>query len=66
MTEQKKTVGMYETENPEWPKVIVGNFLITRQDEKSVWIQEVNSGDGGSFTNEAFESLVKDFFDANL
>lgn len=58
-------LGMYEVFNNEYPKIVVGDFSICKQDEKSVWIQH-RSGEGAQFANEKFEKAIKKFYDDNF
>ena len=59
--EENKEPGMYAAANPSYPQVKVGNFIICRQDETSVWIQ-LDSGEGGQFSDEVFSLAIDTFF----
>jgi len=55
------SVGMYEIGNPTYPQVRVGQFVICRQDDKSVWIAH-DDGEGGQFKDALFEAALLEFW----
>ena len=62
----KNRIGMYN----ETPRVVVGGYSICRQDpdgeNKTVWIEDILTGEGAAFPDESLEAVVKKFFDDNL
>ncbi len=60
-----KGPGMYEVDNPAYPKVQVGKYTICRQDENSVWIQR-DGGEGGQFRDDNFERAIENYFNDNF
>lgn len=58
-------LGMYRVNDDDCQKVQVGDYVICRQDKGSVWIQS-SDGEGGSFSNESFEKVIKLFFRSNF
>lgn len=61
----KKSLGMYEMGNPNYPKVKVGEYTICRQDENSVWIQR-EDGEGGQFSDSKFVLAIDKFYQENF
>ena len=56
-----KPVGMYG----ETPRVRIGKFTISRQDDDSVWI-ETDQGEGAQFPDNLFEQCVLKFYEKNF
>lgn len=58
---QNCDVGMYAINSPLYPQVKVGEFIICKHDDASVWIQR-GEKEGGQFQNTSFESTLKKFW----
>lgn len=61
----RKPVGMYG----ETPRVKIGKYTISRQDDRSVWIEVdegKDEGEGGAFPDTLFEQCIEDFYNKNL
>ena len=58
--------GMYEIGNKDWPQVTIGRFVIARQDDTSVWIQDEVDDDGAQFSDADVEKLLLDFYRKNF
>ena len=60
-------VGMYKLHSDQnHHRVVVGDFTITRMDDKTVWIESESRGDGGSFSDADFEAALKQFYEGNF
>ena len=52
-------------------EITIGNYLLKPyhdypDGEKSVWIEEVNSGEGGQFSVKSLEAVIKEYYDKNF
>ena len=54
----------------EMPIITIGKFTIAdmsdREDNDSVWIADIEVGDGGEFKKFQIEEVLKDFYEKNL
>jgi hypothetical protein len=54
----------------ETPRVVVGNHAICRQDpdgeNKSVWIEDIRTGEGAEFQDGLLAVVIEKFFDDNF
>ena len=57
----EKMAGMYGGT----PRVKIGKFIVCRQSEKTIWIEE-DGVDGGEFIEEVFEQAVQEFYHKNF
>lgn len=52
------------------PIITIGKFTIAdmsdREDNDSVWIADIEVGDGGEFKKFQIEEVLKDFYEKNL
>lgn len=62
--ENDTDVGMYQVDNPGYPKVVVGHMVILKHNDDSVWIEDrsPDGGEGGQFQNELVEKALAEFF----
>jgi len=64
--ETGRRIGMYG----ETDRVAVGKYSICRQNpdgkNKSVWIEDTETGEGGEFSDEVFLSAINKFYTDNL
>jgi len=62
----KNRIGMYN----ETPRVLVGGYSICRQDpdgeNKTVWIEDILTGEGAAFPDDSLSDAIKEFFDDNF
>jgi len=58
-------LGMYEINKADIDRIEVGEFTIVRQDNDSVWIQR-SDGEGGQFSDKAFEAAIMKFYAENF
>lgn len=61
----QKDLGMYACSDPDYPQVHVGEFLICRQDEESIWVQ-TSDGEGAAFPDQLFEGFLRAFFEEHF
>jgi hypothetical protein len=62
---ERKPSGMYG----ETPRVKIGKYTISRQDDRSVWIEVdegTDEGEGGAFPDTLFEQCIEDFYNKHL
>ena len=57
--------GMYNVNNEDAKKIVVGKFTIIRHTENSIWIQ-TDDGEGAEFGYKSFERCIQKFFDDNF
>jgi len=62
----KNRIGMYN----ETPRVVVGGYSICRQDpngeDKTVWIEDILTGEGSAFPDDSLADAIKKFFNNNF
>ncbi len=58
---KRKPVGMYG----ETPRVQIGKYSISRQGDKSVWIEH-DDGEGGEFQDDLFEQFLDEFYNRHF
>lgn len=61
MSKDTKDLGMYRVGDTDWPTISVGNFLICEQSDGKVWIER-RTGEGGEFSELAFERAIDAFY----
>lgn len=61
-----KKIGMYG----ETDQILVGKYAICRQDpdgeDRSVWIGDTETGEGGEFQDELFFAAIDKFYSDNI
>lgn len=65
-TTDKPLAGMYAVNDPRYPQVKVGNFIICRQNNDGVWMQREDTDEGGEFCDSVFEPALAEFWKENF
>lgn len=58
--------GMYRVDSASEGVLVVGKFRLIRQSEKSTWIQDSSTGEGGSFNEEKLGKVLEQFYIDNF